>query len=259
MSLNCGAIPEGLLESELFGHVAGAFTGATRSREGVFLQADGGTFFMDEIADMPPRMQLDLLRVLQERRVRPVGSSDDRPIDVRIVTASKRPLRQLIDDGLLREDLYYRLAVVEIPLPPLRERRKDLPLLCDHFLERIANERNEPKKLLSRSAVQRLASHDFPGNVRELEHLLINASVFSTGPTIDADDLSIEASPSTIGAEGALASYRDFKDAERQRILAALNAHDWNRAQAARSLGMARRTFYRRLKQHRIELPKGKG
>lgn len=259
VSLNCGAIPEGLLESELFGHVAGAFTGATRSREGVFLQADGGTLFMDEIADMPPRMQLDLLRVLQERRVRPVGSSDDQPIDVRIVTASKRPLRQLIDDGLLREDLYYRLAVVEIPLPPLRERRKDLPLLCDHFLERIANERNEPKKLLSRSAVQRLASHDFPGNVRELEHLLINASVFSTGPTIDADDLSIEASPSNIGAEGALASYRDFKDAERQRILAALNAHDWNRAQAARSLGMARRTFYRRLKQHRIELPKGKG
>jgi transcriptional regulator with GAF, ATPase, and Fis domain len=259
VSLSCGAIPEGLLESELFGHVAGAFTGATGARDGVFVQADGGTLFMDEIADMPPRMQLDLLRVLQERRVRPVGSLNERPVDVRVVTAAKRPLRELLDEGQLREDLYYRLAVVEIQLPPLRERRADIPLLCDHFLARIAAERGEPRKRLRRAAVRRLRAHDFPGNVRELEHLLINASVFATGGTIEADDLAIETTRTERISARDTNNYRDFKDAERDRILAALNAHGWNRAQAARSLGMARRTFYRRLKQHRIELPGGSG
>jgi DNA-binding NtrC family response regulator len=257
--LNCGAIPEGLLESELFGHVEGAFTGATHAREGLFVQANGGTVFMDEIADMPPRMQLDLLRVLQERRVRPVGSAEERPIDVRLVAASKRPLRELVAEGQLREDLYYRLAVVEIDLPPLRARRADIPLLCDHFLTRISNERGEPKKSLSRAAVRRLGAHDFPGNVRELEHLLINASVFATGDIIEADDLAIETSAKPLRTAPDANNYQDFKDAERDRILAALNAHDWNRARAARSLGMARRTFYRRLKQHGIELPAGGG
>jgi two-component system response regulator PilR (NtrC family) len=179
VSLNCGAIPDGLLETELFGHVAGAFTGATHAREGVFQQAHRGTLFLDEIADMPARMQLDLLRVLQERRVRPVGGSEEQPIDVRLITASKRPLRDLIEEGTLREDLYYRLSVVELELPPLRERRSDIPLLCDHFLSRIAEERGEPKKRLSRAALQRLCAHDFPGNVRELEHVLINATVFA--------------------------------------------------------------------------------
>ncbi len=257
VTLNCGAIPEGLLESELFGHVAGAFTGATHAREGVFVQADGGTLFMDEIADMPPRMQLDLLRVLQERHVRPVGSGDEKPVDVRVVTASKRTLRELIEEGQLREDLYYRLAVVEINLPPLRERRADIPLLCDHFLARIARERGEPRKRLSRAAVRRLEGHDFPGNVRELEHLLISATVFATSDTIEADDLTIAIGSTPPSAGGAVGNYRDYKDAERDRILAALNAHGWNRAQAARSLGIARRTFYRRLKEHGIELPAG--
>jgi transcriptional regulator with GAF, ATPase, and Fis domain len=258
ISLNCGAIPEGLLESELFGHVTGAFTGATHAREGVFRQAHGGTLFLDEIADMPARMQLDLLRVLQERRVRPVGGADEEPIDVRLVTASKRPLRELIEEGALREDLYYRLAVVELELPPLRERRSDIPLLCDHFLGRIAEERAESKKRLSRSAVQRLSAHNFPGNVRELEHLLINATVFAVGDTIEAEELAIEASHAVPTSGAGVRNYQDFKDTERDRILAALNAHGWNRAKAARALGMARRTFYRRLKEHDIELPHGK-
>ncbi|MGB8224152.1 MAG: sigma-54-dependent Fis family transcriptional regulator, partial [Polyangiales bacterium] len=255
VSLNCGAIPEGLLESELFGHAAGAFTGATHAREGVFHQAHGGTLFMDEIADMPSRMQLDLLRVLQERRVRPVGGNAEQPIDVRLVTASKRPLRELVEDGILREDLYYRLAVVEIHLPPLRDRRSDIPLLCDHFLERVAKERAEPKKRLSRRAMQRLCAHDFPGNVRELEHLLINATVFTASDTIEADELSIETASATPTPSVGATNYRDFKDTERDRIVATLNAHGWNRARAARALGMARRTFYRRLKEHDIELP----
>jgi transcriptional regulator with GAF, ATPase, and Fis domain len=258
ISLNCGAIPEGLLESELFGHVAGAFTGATHAREGVFQQAHGGTLFLDEIADMPARMQLDLLRVLQERRVRPVGGSDEQVIDVRLITASKRPLRELIEDGTLREDLYYRLSVVEIDLPPLRERRSDIPLLCDHFLGRIAEERGVPKKRLSLSALQRLSAHDFPGNVRELEHILINATVFAVGDAIESEELLIATSTGPTTPSAGVGTYRDFKDGERDRILATLNANGWNRAKAARAMGMARRTFYRRLKEHDIELPQGK-
>ena len=258
VSLNCGAIPDGLLESELFGHVAGAFTGATHARDGVFRQADGGTLFLDEIADMPPRMQLDLLRVLQERRVRPVGSGDEHSIDVRLVTACKRPLRHLIEEGTLREDLYYRLAVVELELPPLRARRSDIPLLCDHFLRRIADERGEPRKRLSPGAIQRLSLHDFPGNVRELEHLLVNATVFCAGDSIDAEELAIETGHAPPATSAGADNFRDFKDAERNRIVQTLNAHGWNRAKAARALGMARRTFYRRLKEHSIELPNGK-
>ena len=259
VSLSCGAIPEGILESELFGHVAGAFTGATHGRDGLFAQAHGGTLFMDEIADMPPRMQLDLLRVLQDRRVRPVGGAEERPIDVRLITASKRPLRELIDEGKLREDLYYRLAVVELVLPPLRERRSDIPLLCDHFLRRIAEERGERAKRLSREALQRLCAHDYPGNVRELEHLLVNATVFAASDRIEAEELAIETGQASRPSRTELGNYESFKDAERDRILATLNTHGWNRAQAARALGMARRTFYRRLKEHGIVLPRGKG
>jgi two-component system response regulator AtoC len=147
------------------------------------------------------------------------------------------------------------LAVVELELPPLRERRSDIPLLCDHFLGRIAKERAERKKRLSRSAVQRLSAHDFPGNVRELEHLLVNATVFAAGDTIEAEELAIEASRALPTQSAGVSNYQDFKDTERDRILRTLNAHDWNRARAARALGMARRTFYRRLKEHAIALP----
>lgn len=214
---------------------------------------------MDEIADMSPRMQLDLLRVLQERRVRPVGGSEEKAIDVRLITASNRPLSELIDEGKLREDLYYRLAVVELALPPLRERRSDIPLLCDHFLRRIAEERGEPRKRLSRDALQRLCAHDFPGNVRELEHLLVNATVFAASDCIEAEELAIEVDRVSRPSSSEPGNYQSFKDAERDRMLATLNAHGWNRAKAARALGMARRTFYRRLKEHGIELPSGKG
>jgi len=259
VSLNCGAIPDGILESELFGHVAGAFTGAASAREGVFVQADGGTLFLDEIEEMPTRMQLDLLRVLQERRVRPVGGAEEKRVDVRLVTASKRPLRELVDEGTLRDDLYYRLAVVELDLPPLRERRADIPLLCDHFLRRIAEERAEPMKRLSREAVQRLCAHDYPGNVRELEHLLVNATIFAASSCIEAEELAIEPSRASPPSDGDPSNYASFKEAERERILTSLNMHGWNRAKAARALGMARRTFYRRLKEHQIVLPQGKG
>lgn len=256
VSLNCGAIPEGLLESELFGHVKGAFTGAVRDRAGVFIEATGGTLFLDELGDMPSRMQLDLLRVLQEGRVRPVGGSADTAVDVRLVAASRRPLKELVDTRTLREDLYYRLAVVELEVPPLRSRREDIPLLCEHFLGRLAEERSASRKVLDREALQRLLAYDFPGNVRELEHLLLNAAVFAQGDVIRVDDLALDGTAPVAPRPASPESYEDFKGAERDRIVATLNAHGWNRAKAARALGMARRTFYRRLKEHAIELPK---
>ncbi|MEM7138921.1 MAG: sigma-54-dependent Fis family transcriptional regulator [Myxococcota bacterium] len=259
VSLNCAAIPEGLLESELFGHVAGAFTGAERHRTGVFVQASGGTLFLDEISDMPARMQVDLLRVIQERAVRPVGGAAEEAIDVRLVSSSNRPLQALVAEGVIRDDLYYRLAVVELRVPPLRERLEDLPLLCEHFLLRLAEEQGAPRKMLSREALGRLGTHAFPGNVRELEHLLINAAVFAHSDTIEADELALGGSPRRSHRAAEPQNYQDFKGVERDRIVATLNAHGWNRAKAARALGMARRTFYRRLKEHGIELPKSQG
>ena len=259
VSLNCGAIPGGLLESELFGHVAGAFTGATHDRDGVFVQAEGGTLFLDEIADMPPRMQLDLLRVLQEQRVRPVGAAEDLPIRVRLVTASKRPLSELVAEGSLREDLYYRIAVVEVRLPPLRDRPGDIALLSEHFLRRVAAERGEPKRVLGRHALQRLKSYDFPGNVRELEHILVSATVFATGrpPSSRTSFRSgaVKASPNPNAAPKTMVISRRPRSAT--AFCHALNAHGWNRARAARALGngLAGRSTGS-LKQHRIELPK---
>jgi len=255
VALNCGAIPEGLLESELFGHVAGAFTGATHPREGVFSQAHGGTLFMDEIADMPARMQLDLLRVLEERRVRPVGGDVERPIDVRLITASKRPLRELVDEGTLREDLYYRLAVVEIRLPPLRDRRSDIPLLCDHFLDRVAKERGEPRKRLSRGAMQRLCEHDFPGNVRELENILERAMTLSNAGQIDVSDLQLRADDDETaphaGGDTTLGS--QLEEIERDAIVKALEQARYNKTAAAKALGMSFRALRYRIKKLGIE------
>ncbi len=261
LAVNCAAIPEALLESELFGHVRGAFTGADRERRGVLERASGGTLFLDEIGDMPPKMQVDLLRVLQDGRVRPIGGEDDRVVDVRIVAASNKSLQDLVARGEFREDLYYRLNVVEITLPPLRERVGDLPLLCEHFLDRIAEQQGRRRKRLSREALARLARARLPGNVRQLEHLLLNACVLVEGDVIGPEDLSLSEVP--IGDDGFDAelpevaappaqTLGDFKRSEKQRILAALEAHDWNRARAARALGIPRRTFYRRLKEHGI-------
>ncbi len=288
VALHCAAVPEELLESELFGHVRGAFTGADRDRKGVFEQAHGGTLFLDEVADMPSRMQVDLLRVLQEGCVRPVGGEREVPVDVRIVAASRRPLKDLVAEGRFREDLYYRLAVVELTIPPLRERLEDLPWLCDHLLIRIAERQGTPRKRLTREALQRLLEHDWPGNVRELEHVLLGACVLGESGVIRPEDLSlgergeravprngedgarvrlvtvpvesseegvVVASGSLMApSEGSLASRRREarRAEERRRILEALEAHGWNRSRAAAALGMPRRTFYRRLKEYGI-------
>ncbi|MEM9068775.1 MAG: sigma 54-interacting transcriptional regulator [Myxococcota bacterium] len=262
VALNCAAIPEALLESELFGHVKGAFTGADRDRKGVLVRASGGTLFLDEVGDMPGKMQVDLLRVLQDGHVRPIGGEEEEVVDVRIVAASNKLLRDLVAKGEFREDLYYRLNVVEIRLPPLRDRVGDLPLLCDFFLERIAKQDKRPRKRISREALQRLSRSTLPGNVRQLEHILMNACVMVEGDVIGESDLAlgddvaandlIVTAPEPPTGPPPSQTFEDFKETEKQRILAALEEHNWNRAKAARALGIPRRTFYRRLKEHDI-------
>ncbi|HEX5656590.1 MAG TPA: sigma 54-interacting transcriptional regulator [Polyangiales bacterium] len=263
VAINCAALPEQLLESELFGHVRGAFTGAERDKKGLFTQAEGGTIFLDEFADMPARMQIDLLRVLQERRIRPLGADADIPVDVRIIAASNRPLKQLVASGRLREDLYYRMSVVEIKLPALRERPEDIPLLCDHLLTRAAERSGSRPRKLSRAALESLLSCPLPGNVRQLEHLLASAAMLAEGPQIEPQDLGLdggeeaeELRPSTPPLDDDLVGTPDdvqgFKTRERKRIIEALEKHGWNRAKAATALGMPRRTFYRRLSEFNI-------
>ncbi len=255
VALNCGAVPASLLESELFGHVRGAFTGADRDRPGVLRRAHGGTLFLDEIADMPSQMQVDLLRVLQEGKVRPVGGAEEEAVDVRVVAASLRPLQELVDAGEFRADLFYRLAVVEVPLPPLRERHGDLPLLCTHLLQKLAKKEGVRAKSISGDAIGRLQAEALPGNVRQLEHLLLNAMVMCDGPCIEAQDLALGpaiAAKAPVASENPAGSLAGHKEQERTQILEALERAKWNRAQAARILGIPRRTFYRRLKEYGI-------
>ncbi len=260
VSVNCAAIPEGLLESELFGHVRGAFTGADRERKGLFQAADGGSLFLDEIGDMPPRMQVDLLRALQEKTIRPVGAQRDLQVDVRVVAASNKSLAGLVKQGKFREDLYYRLNVVCLQLPPLRERADDILLLTDHFLDRIAAQMKTEKRRITRAASRRLMAYHWPGNVRQLEHTLMNAAVLADGDLLDAEDLNLEAPPSAAEApppalpegEGIPSSSAQRGELEKQRILEALEACNWNKSKAARLLGIPRRTFYRRLTTHGI-------
>ncbi len=272
VALNCAAVPETLLESELFGHKRGAFTGADKDRNGVFVQADGGTLFLDEIGDMPAKMQVELLRVLGDGRVRPVGSEEDTLVDVRIVAASNKDLLEQVKRGLFREDLYYRLAVVDVRLPPLRERRDDIPLLVEHFLTENARRDSVPKMKIQKDALRILTTHPLPGNVRQLEHVLLNASIMSQGDVITAadlavltggegpalspepgDDETVEETRAPLGATEPLpGNVEEWKAHERRKILEALETAGWNRVRAAHQLGMPRRTFYRRLKEYGI-------
>jgi transcriptional regulator with GAF, ATPase, and Fis domain len=267
--LNCAAVPEGLLESELFGHVRGAFTGAVADRAGVFMQAKGGTLFLDEVGDMPPAMQVKLLRVLQEGVITPVGGARPLPIDARVVCATQRPLASLDAEGRFRADLYYRLHVIEVELPPLRARREDIPPLVDHLLARIAAREGGSQRRLSRRSMAALLSHPLPGNVRQLEHLLANAYLLSPGDELELEVEGREPIGSPGGHEAAVieglalsppdadraqpVTFDAWKTTERGRILGALEAASWNRAEAARRLEMPRRTFYRRLREYGIQ------
>jgi two-component system response regulator PilR (NtrC family) len=198
LSVNCGAIPENLLESELFGHERGSFTGAVRDKKGLFQEADGGTLFLDEISEMSLPMQVKLLRALQEKVVRRVGGTTEEPVDVRIIAATNQNLTERIASGGFREDLYYRINVIPISLPPLRSRREDIPLLVDHFLRKYSAEMESPVKRISAEAMRLLERHAWPGNVRELENLIERAVALSTSDVLTADDL-----PSALAVPGA--------------------------------------------------------
>ena len=262
LGVNCGAIPANLLESELFGHVRGAFTGADRDRKGLFREAEGGTILLDEIGEMPMKMQAGLLRVLQEKTVRPVGGAKEEPCNARVIAATNRDLAQMVAEGTFREDLYYRLHVIEVKVPPLRERAEDIPALIDHFLTLFSARHKRERKSLERAAVRRLQAYDWPGNVRQLEHVLLNAWLLSDEDEIRSEDLDLPA-PSArpavpdarpVGTTGTIRArtQEEFKDAEKERILDALARCNWNRVQAAKMVGIPRRTFYRRLKDYGI-------
>jgi transcriptional regulator with GAF, ATPase, and Fis domain len=261
VGVNCGAIPAQLLESELFGCVRGAFTGADRDRKGLFREADGGTLLLDEIGEMPQKMQAGLLRVLQEHEVRPVGGTKEVAIDVRVLAATNRNLTQMVADGTFREDLYYRLAVVELRLPSLRERLEDLTPLIDHFLTIFASRYRRERRGIARSALRKLAAYPWPGNVRQLEHVLLSAWLMSDAEELQPDDLELPVvapprqEPAPRPTETSVTppgSEAEFRCSERERILSALAECNWNKVKAAQKVGLARRTFYRRLKEFGI-------
>ncbi|MBL8610216.1 MAG: sigma-54-dependent Fis family transcriptional regulator, partial [Myxococcales bacterium] len=265
LGVNCGAIPENLLESELFGHVKGAFTGADRDRKGLFREAEGGTILLDEIGEMPLKMQAGLLRVLQERKVRAVGAVQEESVDTRVVAATNRDLSQMVGEGTFREDLFYRLNVVELRVPALRERSEDIPPLIDHFLTLFSARYGRERKTVERGALRRLCAYEWPGNVRQLEHVLLNAWLMGEKSEIVVEDLQItqmpQASRPSVAAPPSVAADRtttrartqeEYKDTEKERILAALQSCNWNRVQAAKLVGIPRRTFYRRLKDYGI-------
>jgi DNA-binding NtrC family response regulator len=244
--INCGGIPEGLLESELFGHVKGAFTGATEARAGFFHAADGGTIFLDEISDMSLAMQVKLLRVLQDKKVCMVGSKRTREVDVRILAATNKDLYGLVKKGLFREDLFYRLNVITISVPPLRERGDDILLLVHHFAAKFAKELDRPPTKFSDGALQSLRSYDWPGNVRELENVIQRLVVMAEGELIDVPDLPSLMRFSILRKTGFR---RTLAEVEGEYIANVLASVDGNKTQAAEILGIDRKTLREKLKK----------
>jgi len=266
VQVNCSALVETLLESELFGHVRGAFTGAIRDKVGRFEAANGGTIFLDEIGDISPAVQVKLLHVIQERRFERVGESSPRTSDVRIIAATNRDLKSLMQKGIFREDLYYRLRVVPIHLPPLRERREDIPLLVDGFMERFRKTMDRPIRSVSEVALARMMDYYWPGNVRELENAIEHAFVRCTGTEIRPEDLPVElrsASPAGSPLQETVAqavtapaqTLRPSEPDERAIILAALEAAGGNKSLAAKRLGVGRTTLWRRMRELDIAWP----
>jgi len=255
IAVNCGAIPENLLESELFGHVRGAFTGAVSNKPGLVETADGGTLFLDEIGELPQSLQVKLLRLIQEKTLRRVGGNNDQRVDVRIVAATNRDLQAEAQAGRFREDLYYRLNVIQIVLPPLRERMEDVPLLVQHFLEKYRRELGKQVTSLSAAAMEKILAHPFPGNVRELENLIERAVALARGPVLDVDVLPASVlersgaprapAPPATGSnlDEILASY------ERGLLTDALQRAGGVKKRAARLLGISFRSFRYRLEK----------
>jgi len=255
--INCGAIPQELMESEFFGHKKGSFTGAIADKKGLFQTASGGTLFLDEMADLPLHMQVKLLRAIQENSIRPVGSEKETPIDVRILSATHKDLSQLVEQGDFRQDLYYRINVIELPLPSLSERREDIPLLVDHVLKKL-NRTEEQATSLSSDALKALQQYSFPGNVRELENILERAFTLCDNHLIQSDDLQLpriknkantpkanSESPHKPTTDAPLENYLDTL--EKEAIVKALEKTRWNKTAAAKELGITFRALRYRL------------
>jgi DNA-binding NtrC family response regulator len=262
VAVNCAAIPESLIESELFGHERGAFTGAHRRRQGRFEEAEGGTLFLDEISSMPLPLQATLLRVLQERRFTRVGGSGELECDVRVVAATNRDLTRLVSEGGFREDLYYRLNVVPIAMPPLRERREDIPLLVEEFLDRVAQRHGVEVSQLPPPVLRRLMRHGWPGNVRELANVVERLVLLAEDGTVSEEDLPPELGDSSEPADCPFrlpADGLDWSGLEAGLLRQALRRCEGNRAAAARLLGLSYKSFLYRLDKYRIQTPHGGG
>ncbi len=255
LAINCSALPETLLESELFGHVKGAFTGAVQDKLGLFEAAQGGTLFLDEIGDVSPAVQVKLLRVLQEREVRRVGDSRTRAVDIRLVTATNRDLKQLMTEGRIREDFYYRIHVFEIRLPPLRKRKEDIPLLANHFVGQLCQAGNRGPNGLARDALQRMMNYDWPGNVRQLRNAIEHACVTVSGDRITVLDLPSEVRlPESNQAAVSQPAMSEEERAERERIVDALRKTGGNRTKAAELLGTSRVTLWKKIGRYAIDV-----
>ena len=268
IAVNCGAIPSELMESEFFGHKKGSFTGAIESKAGLFRSADGGTLFLDEVADLPLAMQVKLLRAIQEKAVRPVGDTLEIPVDIRVLSATHKNLAELVQQGSFRQDLFYRINVIELAVPSLRERSDDIPLLANHILERIAREYECAPAQLTPAAIERLQNYEFPGNVRELENILERAFTLCDEDQIDAIDLHLGNGVAPAGSaatathentqassgvpavpEGEIDLEHYLESIERQAIEKALEATRWNKTAAAKRLGISFRALRYRLKK----------
>ena len=266
VAINCGAIPTELMESEFFGHKKGSFTGANADKTGLFQAASGGSLFLDEIADLPLHMQVKLLRAIQEKTVRPIGSDTEIPVDVRLISATHKNLTKEVESGNVRQDLYYRINVIELVVPPLRDRKQDLPVLSEHFLELLAREHEIESISINTDALEKLAQYDFPGNVRELENILQRAFALAEGNTITANDLpslksndeqefpdAIQEAQEKVEIDTEFSLEKHLEGIEKAAIEKALEETRWNKTAAAKKLGMSFRSFRYRLKKLGID------
>lgn len=251
LAINCGALPETLLESELFGHTRGSFTGAVADKKGLFRSVAGGTLFLDEVGEMPPSLQVKLLRALQEYQVIPVGASTPLAFDARILAATNRDLEAEVAAGRFREDLFYRLNVIEIDLPPLRRRREDIPLLLRHFIAVTARSQNSPEKTFTKEAAAALSSYDWPGNVRELEHVVERAMILS-GDQIEIGNLPAKLQ-ATAASPRVLSGCLTLDEMERNYVLDVLASENDDKVATAKTLGIDLSTLYRKLKRYELD------
>ena len=253
IAVNCGAIPHELMESEFFGHKKGSFSGAVVDKKGFFQAADEGTLFLDEVADLPQPLQVKLLRAIQEKKVRPVGEQQETPVDVRILSATHQDLSKMVQDGRFRQDLYYRINVIELHIPPLRQRGDDVIQLAQHILASLSRD-NPHQPRLSEAAFTALKQYHFPGNVRELENILERAMALSDGKTIEIDDLNLPLEPDIVPDapefDPSRTSLEDYlEDVEKKAITSALESNRWNKSAAAKQLGLSFRSLRYRLKK----------